>query len=71
MIYRILNIIRLAYDEIFSYQLSLAILRNNLKKLRSNSFKLNPNKIIDYVKGLLPFSLIKIKKSFPRNYRRY
>ena len=52
-----LNIIRLAYDEIFSYQLSLAILRNNLKTLRSNSFKLNSNKIIDYIKEFLPFSL--------------
>ena len=31
---------RLAYDEIFAYQLSLAILRDNLKKLDSNKFSI-------------------------------
>ena len=46
---------RLAYDEIFAYQLSLAILRDNLKKLDSNKFSLCPSLIIDYFKSLLSF----------------
>ena len=46
---------RLAYDEIFAYQLSLAILRDNLKKLDSNKFSLCPSSIIDYFKSLLSF----------------
>ncbi|PPR27014.1 MAG: ATP-dependent DNA helicase RecG, partial [Alphaproteobacteria bacterium MarineAlpha9_Bin4] len=52
-------IIRLAYDEIFSYQLSLAILRHNLNKLHSNNFNINTKEVIDYVKKLLPFKLTK------------
>ena len=49
---------RLAYDEIFAYQLSLAILRYHLNTLNSNYFNFNYIKIINYIKqNLLPFQL--------------
>ncbi len=48
---------RLAYDEIFAYQLSLAILRDNLDKLNSNKFKTNHKSIISNIEKTLPFQL--------------
>ncbi len=56
-------ITRLAYDEIFAYQLSLAILRNNLKKLDSNNFSKTPSTILEYMKNTLPFQLTKDQES--------
>ena len=50
---------RLAYDEIFSYQLSLAILRNNLKNLDSNKFSINSSNTLKHIKSILPFKLTK------------
>ncbi len=52
-------ITRLAYDEILAYQLSLAILRNNLRKLNSNKFSNNSANILEHVKKSLPFQLTK------------
>ena len=56
-------ILRLAYDEIFAYQLSLAILRDNLNKLNSNFFENSPEKSISYVSGLLPFKITEDQKN--------
>ena len=56
-------ILRLAYDEIFSYQLSLAILRDNLNKLSSNFFECSSEKAINYMSSLLPFEITKDQKN--------
>ncbi len=50
-------IIRLAYDEIFSYQLSLEILRNNLDKLTSNTYNFDSKDAINHIRKILPFNL--------------
>ncbi len=52
-------IIRLAYDEIFAYQLSLAILRNNLRELDSNKFSKNYSEVLKYMHKILPYELTK------------
>ena len=52
-------ITRLAYDEIFAYQLSLAILRNNFRELDSNKFSKNYSDVLKYMHKILPYELTK------------